>query len=118
MAASRQRSDSDRPPRRRRRTIHGVLVALDAPQLAEEPWVVDAIDINANGMGLVLPPEMDEGTEVYLSFKLEDSIELSRVPAKVRHQMGASGGVRFLPWPSADRLELLEYLIAWYEQED
>ena len=102
-------------PRRQRRNIHGVLVALDAPQLADHPWVVDAIDINANGMGLVLPPEMEEGTEVLLSFKLEETIEFSRLPAVVRHQISATGGVNFLPWPSAERLKLLEFLIAWYE---
>lgn len=117
MAEPSSPTENDHRPRRRRRTIHGVLVAIDAPDLAEEPWVVDAIDINANGMGLVLPPEMEEGIRVLLSFKLDDSIELSRVPAEVRHQMGASGGVHFLPWPSADRLALLEFLVGWYEQE-
>ncbi|MEM1202156.1 MAG: PilZ domain-containing protein [Acidobacteriota bacterium] len=109
-------NENPSPPRRSRRTIHGILVALDAPQLAEKPWVVDAIDINANGMGLVLPPEMGEGNRVFLSFKLADDLEFSRVPALVRHQMGASGGVAFEPWPTADRLRLLEYMVAWYER--
>ena len=110
-------TDTSPTPRRNRRTIHGVLVALDAPQVAEQPWVVDAIDINANGMGLVLPPEMAEGMQVFLSFKLDDDLEFSRVPARVRHQMGASGGVAFEPWPTTDRLRLLEYMVAWYERE-
>ena len=103
--------------RRNRRPIHGVLVAVDAPSLADKPWVVDGIDISANGMGLVLPPEIAEGTEVLLSFKLEDGLELSRVPAEVRHQMSATGGVSFHAWASGDRLRLLEYLVAWYEKE-
>lgn len=111
-------ADSEHHSRRARKTIHGALVAVDAPSLADKPWVVDAIDINANGMGLVLPPEIEEGTDVYLSFKLEDYLELSRVPAKVRHQVGATGGVEFQPWPSNDRLKLLEYLVAWYEKMD
>ncbi|MEM6795063.1 MAG: PilZ domain-containing protein [Acidobacteriota bacterium] len=111
-------TDTNSPPRRQRRNIHGVLVAIDAPDLADKPWVVDAIDLNANGLGLVLPPEMEEGTEVLLSFKLNDSIEFSRLPAEVRHQISATGGVRFLPWPSAERLKLLEYLVAWYERHD
>ena len=104
--------------RRNRRPIHGVLVAVDAPSLTDKPWVVDGIDISANGMGLVLPPEIAEGTEVFLSFKLEDSLEMSRMPAEVRYQMSATGGVAFRPWPSQERLRLLEYLVAWYERGD
>ena len=117
MTGSDENPADEARPRRQRRNIHGVLVAIDAPQLAEQPWVVDAIDINANGMGLVLPPEMEEGTEVMLSFKLDDSIEFSRVPAAVRHQVSATGGVAFLPWPSPERLKLLEFLVAWYERQ-
>ncbi|MEM9554624.1 MAG: PilZ domain-containing protein [Acidobacteriota bacterium] len=108
--------DEQRKPRRLRRTIHGVLVALDAPQLSDQPWVVDAIDINANGLGLVLPPEMDEGTEVLVSFKLDD-LEFSRLPAVVRHHWSATGGIAFLAWPSAERLKLLESLVVWYERQ-
>lgn len=105
------------PSRRRvrRRPMHGVLVAIDAPQVAEKPWVVDAIDINANGVGLVLPPEIPEGTEVFLSFALDEEAEFSRVPATVLHQMSSSGGVRFATWSDADRLRLLEYLVRVYE---
>ncbi|MEM8993925.1 MAG: PilZ domain-containing protein [Acidobacteriota bacterium] len=110
-------AENEPKPRRIRRNIHGVLVALDAPQVADQPWVVDAIDINANGMGLVLPPELEEGVEVLLSFKLDPSIEFSRLPAVVRHQISATGGVSFQPWPSAERLKLLEFLVTWYEQE-
>ena len=52
------------PSRRRlrRHPIHGVFVAIDAPDVAEHPWVVDAIDINAHGLGLVMPPELEAGT--------------------------------------------------------
>ena len=105
------------PSRRRvrRQPIHGLLVAIDAPKVATKPWVVDAIDINANGLGLVLPPEIPEGTEVFLSFKLGEISEFSRVPATVLHQMGTSGGVRFGTWPDEDRLRLLEYLVYLYE---
>ncbi|MEL7059172.1 MAG: PilZ domain-containing protein [Acidobacteriota bacterium] len=104
-------------PRRQRRLIHGVLVAIDAPDLSDQPWVVDAIDINANGMGLVLPPEVAEGTEVFLSFKLADELEVSRMPAVVRHSLGTTGGVAFGAWPPAERLRLLESLIDWYERD-
>ncbi len=103
--------------RSRRRPIHGILVAIEAPAFPEGHWVADAIDINANGMGLVLPPELEAGTEVRLSFRLDDEVELSRVPATVRHREGLSGGVRFSRWSDADRLKLLEYLVPFYERQ-
>jgi PilZ domain len=103
------------PLRRRRLGIHGVLVAIDAPEVSSHPWVVDAIDISSSGMGLVLPPEIEEGRRVLLSFKLDDYLQFSRLPAAVRHQMTASGGVAFEGWPSAERLKLLEYLVTYYE---
>ncbi len=106
------------PPRRTRRaSIHGLLIAIDAPELSSEPWVVDGIDLNSKGMGLVLPPELLEGAQVLLSFRL-DEYELVRVPATVQHKIGVSGGVRFDPWPEIERLKLLEYLVRVYEAID
>lgn len=99
----------------RRYPIHGVLVAIDAPDVAPHPWVVDAIDINGNGLGLVLPPELEEGIEVRLSFQLTDGPDFSRMPATVLHRLGSSGGMRFANWPDRERLKLLEYLVALYE---
>lgn len=107
-----------RAHRRTRRTqIHGVLVAIDAPAVAPEPWIVDAIDVNADGLGLVLPPELPEGTRVLLSFQLGDELDFSRLPATVLHHFGTGGGVRFEPWPDAARLKLLEHLVRLYETE-
>lgn len=103
--------------RTRRLPIAGVLVALEAPTIAPQPWVVDAIDINANGMGLVLPPEIPEDAEVLLSFSLSDAVAFSRLAGTVRHHAGASGGVRFGTWPQDQRLELLEFLVRAYESE-
>lgn len=104
--------------RRNRKKIPRVLVAIDAPQLADHPWVVDAIDISSTGMGLVLPEELTEGNRVFLSFSLDERTEFSRVPAIVRHQMRVfSGGVSFEAWPSAERLKLLEFLVTWYERD-
>lgn len=111
-----QRSETYK--RRLRRTIPRVLVAIDAPQLTDQPWVVDAIDISSTGMGLVLPEDLDAGQHVFLSFQLDDGPEFSRVPALVRHQRNVfSGGVSFEAWPTSDRLGLLEYLVAWYERD-
>lgn len=101
---------------RRRLPIHGVLVAIDAPEVSEEHWVVDAFDINATGLGLVLPAELPESTPVELTFKLRDDAVFSRLAAVVRHQLGSSGGVEFGLWPAPERLKLLEYLVEYYEQ--
>ena len=111
-------SDKEMAPRRTRRApIHGLLVAIDAPELSSDPWVVDGIDLSSSGMGLVLPPELLEGTRVLLSFKLGD-YELSRLPATVQYKVGVSGGVRFEAWPEAERRMLLEYLVSVYERLD
>ncbi len=103
--------------RSRRSAVNGLLVAIDAPSIASQPWVVDAIDISSRGLGLVLPPELLVGTEVLLSFKLDDQ-ELSRLPATVQYHKGVAGGVRFDPWPLADRVKLLEFLVRIYETSE
>jgi len=112
-------SETAARPRRQagRLPISGLLVAIDAPEVASEPWVVDAIDVNSQGMGLVLPPELPPGTAVALSFKLGDGFEGSRLPAEVLHwRSDGVGAVRFGRWPEAQRLELLEYLVGRYER--
>lgn len=108
---------ADLQRRTRRVAIHGHFVAIDAPDVSSEPWVVDAIDLNSSGLGLVLPPELLEGTEVLLSFQLGDE-DFSRLPATVQHQTGMAGGLRFGAWPAAERLKLLEYLVPIYETLD
>lgn len=105
------------PRRSRRRPIPGTFVAIDAPSISDSHWVVDAIDINADGIGLVLPPDLAAGTQVQLSFRLGENVAFSRVPAVVLHHDGLSAGVRFLAWPEGERLKLLEHLVRWYEDE-
>lgn len=102
--------------RRRRLPIPGTLVAIDAPEVSNQPWVVDAIDINGHGIGLVLPPEVPEGTHVLLSFSLGDDYEVAQVPGIVRHRDGTSGGVSFGAWRQEDRLHLLAFLVEAYER--
>ena len=115
---SRSAASASSRRRVRRMPISNLLVAIDVPQVSEQPWVVDAFDINSLGLGLVLPPEIPEGSQVFLSFRLSETIEFSRAPATVLHQMGASGGVRFDDWSSEDRLKLLEYLVRFYESTE
>ena len=107
--------DATSSRRARRASIHGLLVAIDVPELSSQPWVVDGIDLSSIGMGLVLPPELLEGTRVLLSFRLGD-YEFSRLPATVQHKVGVSGGVRFEDWAESERRMLLEYLVSVYEK--
>lgn len=111
------RHASDIPRRSRRHPMAGVLVEIEAPTLSDKPWVVDAVDINADGMGLVLPRRLEPGTHVLLSFRLDPSCAFSRVPAVILHQepQAGGGGVRFGAWSDADRLRLLEHLVRIYE---
>lgn len=109
------RHEGARQHRAPRCPIPGVLVAIDAPALSDQPWVVDAIDLSSHGMGIVLPPEIPGGTEVLLSFRLAAERDFARLPATVRHQEGSTGGVIFDDWPPADRLRLLEHLVEHYE---
>lgn len=101
-----------RPRRSRRRSLSGVLVEIEGPDLSQQVWVADALDLNADGMGLVLPPALPISTPVLLTFRLDEVHEFSRVPAVVHHRepLAGNGGVRFGDWSDADRLRLLEHL--------
>ena len=95
----------------RRSNIAKIYVTIRrSPDSVEPDWAGTAVDLNGNGMALVLPPEMPTGTQVSLSFKLDD-VKFSRVPAVVvRQDHVGVGAVRFLEWSDADQLELLTYL--------
>jgi len=105
------------PRRSIRLVIPGVLVAVEAPSVARKPWVVGAVDLSADGMGLMMPPGLPPETEVRLSFQLGDGTSFSRVPARVRHQERESGGVIFQSWTEPERLKLLEYLVRAYDTD-
>lgn len=100
--------------RSKRRPVPGVFVAIEAPEVAgEAAWAGSAIDINGDGLALSLPPEVDPGNEVRLTFRLGEEGALSSVPAVVlRKNDGHSiGAVKFLPWPEPERLALLSFLL-------
>ena len=103
------------PRRSLRLPIPGVLVAVEAPSVARKPWVVGGLDLSADGMGMMMPAGLPPDTEVRLSFQLADGTSFSRVPARVLHLQGGSGGVKFLAWTERERLTLLEYLVRSYE---
>lgn len=92
--------------------VPDVFVMLAAPSAPTPTWAGNAVDINGDGLGLALPPEVEVGIEVLLSFHLGAS-SFERLPAVVLRQdreFGV-GAVRFGAWPLDVRLSLLSYLL-------
>lgn len=125
-AAARREGDS--PDRRRfpRRPVPHVVVAVEVSgtqdptpsALSDTPagpaWAGSAIDISPEGLALSLPEELPIGSEVLLTFRLDDERVFARVPSVVvRKQTGYGlGAVRFRDWSSADRHALRGFLSA------
>lgn len=123
------RLDADFPERRRfaRRPVPEVFVAVEmsdspAPSVSARvsdtagglTWAGSAIDICPEGLGLTLPEDIPVGTEVLLTFWLDDATVFSRVPSVVvrkDHGFGL-GAVRFHGWSSHDRDALHAFLQA------
>ena len=105
------------PRRSRRRPIPETLVEVETTTGDKKRWVVDAVDLSADGMCLVLPNELKMAARVQLTFRLDDGTEISRVPAIVQHHEPGVGGVQFDEWHEDDRLALLEYLVHRYEHD-
>jgi len=101
--------------------VPDLVVGLELPEsvASEEPagfaWVGSAIDLSLDGMSLALPDDVPLGSEVLLTFKLEDDGEETafvRVPAiVVRRKPGfGQGAVLFLGWDPGDWQALRTYL--------
>ena len=76
-------------------------------------WAGSAVDINASGMALVLPPDLQPGERVYLSFQLDELAVFEAVPGMVvRQDFVGVGAVRFEEWTETDQLALISYLQA------
>lgn len=100
--------------RSRRHPIPGVLVAIEAAEARKTPrgfWLTDAVDLGAGGMGLVVPPDLEPGFPVHLTFRLDKKTEFTSVPGEICRQELGAGAVRFLDWPASERVKLLEYLV-------
>jgi len=77
-------------------------------------WAGSAIDISPEGLGLTLPEDVPVGTEVLLTFWLDEATVFSRVPSVVirkEHGMGL-GAVRFHDWDSRQSDALRTFLHA------
>ena len=97
--------------RRSRRYPVDIPVTLEAPSVSDTGWVVQAVDINVDGMGLKLPAEIGTGLLILLSCHLDRDASFTRLPGKVVRVVGGKGGVRFLAWSEEERLMLAEYLL-------
>jgi hypothetical protein len=96
-----------------RRPVPEVFVAIETEQTTGHPeWASSAIDISADGLALMVPENVPVGSELYLTFRLEDGTSFVRVPSTlVRKEQGYStGAVRFHDWADGERLLLLAYL--------
>ena len=89
-------------------TISVEIHALDLPEQAG--WMASAIDINGDGMALVLPSELPAGTPLLLSFDTDDQTSFDLVPCVVKRQDNGYGAVTFDNWTRVDILSLLGFL--------
>lgn len=77
-------------------------------------WAGSAIDISPGGLGLTLPEDIPVGSEVLLTFWLDEATVFSRVPSVVvrkEHGFGL-GAVRFHDWTHHDLDALQAFLLA------
>ena len=112
--------DGRRPPtflatperrRSRREPIATVHVEIrSSPDEKEPQWAGTAVDLNSSGMALVLAPELESGSRVFLTFKLGKE-SFQRVQGNiVRQDAVGVGAVRFVDWNDEDKLALITYL--------
>ncbi len=96
-----------------RRPVPEVFVAIETEDNPGRPeWAGSAVDISADGLALMMPDDVPVGSELYLTFRLEDGTSFVRVPSTlVRKDRGyCMGAVRFHDWADGERLLLLAYL--------
>jgi hypothetical protein len=118
-------ADGGSADRRRfaRKPVPEVFVAVElsdtAPAVVSDTpgalaWAGSAIDISPGGLGLTLPEDVPVGSEVLLTFWLDEATVFSRVPSVVvrkEHGFGL-GAVRFHDWTRHDLDALQAFLLA------
>lgn len=121
------RQNGDFPRERRhwpRKPVPEVVVAVELSDtfdtrpsaLSDTPgglaWAGSAIDISREGLALTLPDDIPVGSEVLLTFRLDDDTAFARVPSVVvRKQTGLGvGAVQFHDWTRSDAQTLGAYL--------
>ena len=96
-----------------RSPIARVQVEMRTDPGSEKPlWAGSAVDVSETGTALVLPIEVDPGSEIYLSFQLGDGPRIDDAPARiVRKDNIGVGAVRF-ELLSAEALDAIRAFLA------
>jgi hypothetical protein len=100
--------------RSRRLPIPGIPVDVNLEGEAETRWSCAAIDINGDGMALALPPELETGTRLRLSFEPDEATVFHAVPCLVVRQdrAGGYGAVLFTSWSEENLVQLWAFLVS------
>lgn len=107
-----------------RKPVPEVMVAVELSDTPASPpsavsdapgglaWAGSAIDISREGLALSLPDDIPVGSEVLLTFRLDDETAFARVPSVVvRKQTGFGvGAVQFHGWNRSDQRSLGSFL--------
>ncbi len=96
--------------RARRHPVPGLQITLEKPGVSGL-WVSDALDLSEGGLALALSADFPRGTEVLLSFELDETATFLRLPALVVWQEADAGAVVFQDWPEAARRSLETHLL-------
>src|SRR6188768_516802 len=100
--------------RSRRLPIPGVRVDLTHEGEADTRWTCSAIDINGDGMALALPPDLEPGERLRLTFRPDTVTAFEAVPCVVVRQDAATGygAVEFCGWSEESLIELWAFLVS------
>lgn len=123
---ARQNGDSVDRRRSPRKPVPEVVVAVELSDTTSSglsavsdssfglSWAGSAIDISPEGLALSLPDDIPVGSQVLVTFRLDDETAFARVPSVVvRKQQGYGlGAVRFQDLSTSDRHALRSFLAA------
>jgi len=100
--------------RSRRLPLPGVRVEVSREGEPEPSWMCSAIDINGDGLALILPPDVGPGTRLRLSFQPDAETSFHSVPSIVTRQDPATGygAVEFSGWSEENLIELWAFLVS------
>ena len=121
-----QNGDSADRRRSPRKPVPEVVVAVELSDITSSrlspvsdssfglSWAGSAIDISPEGLALSLPDDIPVGSQVLVTFRLDDETAFARVPSVVvRKQPGYGlGAVRFQDLSTSDRHALRSFLAA------
>lgn len=105
------RAEAAERRRSRRRPIPRVRITIAESGNPVVTGLADAVDINQDGLGLVLTSDFEPGREILLSFELDGTARFHRLPAVVLRQELGVGAVQFERWSEQERRRLRAHLM-------